>query len=110
MRPVGRWATICFPSSQSSCYDSLLAMAKVKELSDYKKKQLEEEQKEFTCGIFHDSIEGWKVGNRKRFRVDFEPQFEAKSAEGLLGVHINEEDFTRQTRPKICHPTRSSLL
>ena len=26
---------------------------------------------------------------------------------GSQGVHVNEEDFTRTKRPKICHPTRA---
>ena len=124
--------------------------------SEYKRKQLEEERKEFPCGILHDSIEeamvhaelnlgfrnnrgelvvklepflgsmygdgtvvGWKVGNRKRFRVDFEPEYELKDAEaakiengvnkGTCGIHVNEEDFTRTFKPKTCHPTKSSL-
>src|SRR5262245_39246344 len=120
-------------------------MATEKPLSEYKRKQLEEEQKEFSCGIMHASVEeamvhaetnlgfrnangelvaklepllgamygsgtvvGWKVGNRKRFRVDFEPEYAIKNAEaakqkngvnkGTQGVHVNEEDFTRNTR------------
>jgi len=115
-------------------------------------------QKEFSCGIIHGSIEeamvhaevnlgfrrgdgkpllvvlepllgamfgagaivGWKSGARRRFRVDFEPDFERKNADavrrkhgvhkGLQGVHVNEEDFTRKSRQKICHATSSSLL
>jgi len=128
-----------------------------KPVSEYKRKQLEEAQKEFTCGIMHSSIEeamvhaetnlgfrnasgelvaklepllgsmygsgtvvGWKLGSRKRFRVDFEPDYARKNAEaarhksgvnkGMHGIHVNEEDFTRSTSPKICHPTQSSLL
>lgn len=131
-------------------------MAKPKALSEYKQRQLEEEQKEVPCGIMHASIEeamvhaeknlgfrnerseivaklesvlgtmfgsgsvvGWQVGTRKRFRVDFEPEFAAKNAEaaakkngvnkGTQGVHVNEENFTRTTKPKTCHPTQSSL-
>jgi hypothetical protein len=132
-------------------------MPKEKPLSAYKRRELEEEQKEIPCGIMHASIEeamvhaeknlgfrnakgelvaklepllgtmfgdgtvvGWQVGTRKRFRVDFEPDFSKKNAEaarkknginkGTQGVHVNEENFTRNMKPKICHPTESSLL
>jgi hypothetical protein len=132
-------------------------MARPKTLSQYKQRQLEEEQKEVPCGILHASIEeamvhaeknlgfrngrgelvesldpvlgtmfgsgsvvGWQVGTRKRFRVDFEPEFVVKNAEaakkkdgvskGTQGVHVNEENFTRTVKPKTCHPTESSLL
>lgn len=131
-------------------------MAEEKPLTNYQRQKLENEQKEFSCGLMHGSIEeamvhaemglgfrnaqgelvaklepllgsmygagtvvGWKVGNRKRFRVDFEPEFAAKNAEaankkhgvnkGTQGVHVNEEDFTRHVKPKVCHPTRSAL-
>jgi hypothetical protein len=132
-------------------------MAEEKPLSDYKRRQQEEEQLEFPCGLMHGSLEeamvhaemnlgfrnangelvanlepllgrmfgsgtivGWRVGGEKRFRVDFEPDFAAKNAEasrkkngvnkGTQGVHVNEENFTKSSRPKICHPTESSLL
>src|SRR3954471_23042053 len=124
----------------------------------YQLQKLEGQQKEYSCGIMHASLEeamlhaernlgfrdakgaivvklepllggtkfssgtviGWQAGPQKRFRVDFEPKFEAKNAEaaarkkgvnkGTRGVHVNEEDFTRTESPKICHPTESSLL
>lgn len=129
-------------------------MSSDKRISDYKNKQLQEGQREFPCGILHDSIEeamvhaeynlgfrnsagqlvavlepllgsmygdgtivGWKVGSRKRFRVDFEPEYDAKNTEaaktkngvnkGTYGIHVNEEDFERTLKPKICHPTKS---
>jgi hypothetical protein len=134
-------------------------MAEEKALSDYKQKLLEAEQKEYSCGIIHGSIEeamvhaelslgfrdpatnslivqlepligttkftsgtiiGWRFGTRKRFRVDFDPDYIAHNAEaqkakngvfkGTQGVHVNEEDFTRPSRQKICHATESSLL
>jgi hypothetical protein len=66
------------------------------------------------------TVIGWQSGPHKRFRVDFEPEFATKNAEaakrendvnkGTQGVHVNEEDFTRNKSPKICHPTESSLL
>ena len=38
---------------------------------------------------------GWKsLDNRKRWRLDFDPQ---------KGVHINEEDFSLTPPKKICH-------
>jgi hypothetical protein len=134
-------------------------MADDKTLSEYKQKLLEEEQKEYPCGIIHASLEeamvhaelnlgfrdpatrvlivqlepllgttkfssgtiiGWKVGTRKRFRVDFDPDFLEHNAQararrngvlkGTQGIHVNEEDFTRRSRQKICHATESSLL
>lgn len=125
--------------------------------SEYKLRQREEQQKEFSCGVMHDSIEeamvhaelnlgfrnsegklvvkiepllgamygagsvvGWKDGERKRFRVDFDPDYAFKNEEakkvnhgvnkGTRGVHVNEEDFTRKSRPKVCHATDSGLL
>lgn len=117
------------------------------------------EQKEFSCGIIHDSVEeamvhaelnlgfrdkdtnsltvqlepyigttlfssgtvvGWQVGGRKRFRVDYDPNYQKSNTavatrkdgvhKGTQGVHVNEEDFTRGARQKICHATKSSIL
>ena len=66
------------------------------------------------------TVIGWQAGPQRRFRVDFEPEHAAKNAaaarqkngvnKGTQGVHVNEEDFTRSVKPKICHPTESSLL
>nr|AUN35913.1 hypothetical protein [uncultured bacterium] len=133
-------------------------MSKKKGPSAYQIRKEEEQQKEFSCGIMHSSLEeamvhaernlgfrdasgnlvvklepllggtlfsggtviGWQAGTQKRFRVDFEPEFEAKNRyattqkngvnKGTHGVHVNEEDFTRTRKPKICHPTESSLI
>jgi hypothetical protein len=132
-------------------------MPKETELTEYKRKILKEEQKEFPCGIFHDSIEealihaeinlgmrdpasnliadlkpylgttrysggtivGWQSSNRTRFRLDFDHNFRESNLEaiengtavnkGSRGVHVNEEDFNRTHKQKVCHPTRSSL-
>lgn len=132
-------------------------MAKPKAPSAYQLQKMEQEQKEYPCGIMHSSLEeamihaernlgfrdaqgnlivklepllggtcfstgtvvGWQAGPQKRFRVDFEKDFETMNAEaskrkngvnkGTKGVHVNEEDFTRTQTPKICHPTEASL-
>jgi len=66
------------------------------------------------------TVIGWQSGPQRRFRVDFDPDFAAANAKaakrkdgvhkGKQGVHVNEEDFTRRGRQKVCHPTESSLL
>lgn len=133
-------------------------MPKMTGPSAYQLQKRQLEQKEYSCGIMHGSLEeamvhaeqslgfrdaqgnlvvklepllggtlfstgtviGWQVGSQKRYRVDFEKDFAAKNTEaaakksgvnkGTQGVHVNEEDFTRSVRPKICHPTESSLM
>ncbi len=126
-------------------------------LTKYQQEKLKQEQREFSCGELHDSIEealvhaeiglgirdgqgkiilkmkpylgtmrfssgsvvGWQTSPQKRFRLDFDPDFESHNQEeakkgtgvskGTRGVHVNEEDFTRTYRQKICHATRSSF-
>jgi len=69
----------------------------------------------FTSG----SVVGWQTIPQKRFRLDYDPEFELHNREaiekstgvnkGTRGVHVNEEDFTRAERQKICHATESSF-
>ena len=129
-----------------------------KELTKYQQEQLEPKQKEFPCGLTHNSIEeaivhaeqnlgmrdangkhlvklepylgtmrftsgsvvGWQTNPQKRYRLDYDPDFELHNREalemktgvnkGTQGIHVNEEDFTRMERQKICHATTSSFL
>jgi hypothetical protein len=65
------------------------------------------------------TIVGWQTSPQKRFRLDFDPEFEQHNRgaiekgtgvnKGTRGIHVNEEDFTRARRQKVCHPTESSL-
>ena len=73
---------------------------------------------------FTDSVvAGWKVNDRKRYRLDFTPSFEKENLEaakwagttqlkGAKGVHVNEENFDNPKHPsisRVCHPTEASL-
>ena len=73
---------------------------------------------------FNDTIvAGWQSNDRKRYRLDFEPQFAEKNQQaahwsgtphlkGTRGVHVNEENFDdpkNQAGARICHPTEASL-
>jgi hypothetical protein len=73
---------------------------------------------------FSDSVVvGWKVNDRKRYRLDFAKDFAQENQaaakwsgtsqlKGSKGVHVNEENFDDpQNRgvSKVCHPTEASL-
>jgi hypothetical protein len=144
-------------SSEQASGKGVDRMPRDRELSPYQQAMKEAEQKEYSCGILHDSIEealvhaesnlgfrdnagrlvvdvkpyigqtlfssgtvvGWQSGARKRYRLDFERNFQAVNQaavktkngvnKGTRGVHVNEEDFDRTARPKVCHATTSSL-
>ena len=69
-------------------------------------------------------VVGWKVNERKRYRLDHTPNFAKENADaakwagtselkGRRGVHVNEENFddpAHSGRTRICHPTLSSLI
>lgn len=70
------------------------------------------------------SVVGWQVNSAKRYRLDYAHSYETENLKaakwsgtstlkGTQGVHVNEENFQDpldRARPKICHPTRASLL
>lgn len=68
-------------------------------------------------------VNGWKLNDKKRYRLDFAMNFEEENRKaaswsgtphlkGTKGVHINEENFQDPKHPgvsKVCHPTEASL-
>jgi hypothetical protein len=68
-------------------------------------------------------VVGWKMNDRKRYRLDYAHNFAAENLEaskwsgttvlkGSKGVHVNEENFddpVNSAVSKVCHPTEASL-